>query len=108
MSLPRLIQANWKRDETIAPFLFLALASKTASQTSEIPSNSLLSAENASEGIRGDIIIQANAAILLSTQIDVPRVWTVSPQTKVVMVVKLKVLQEKGRLRRSQNQELLD
>ena len=39
----------------------------------EIPSNSLLSAENASEGIRGGVIIQANASILLSTQIDVPK-----------------------------------
>lgn len=39
----------------------------------QIPSDSLLSAENASEGVRGGIIIQANASILLSTQIEVPR-----------------------------------
>jgi hypothetical protein len=38
-----------------------------------VPSNSLLSAENANEGNNGGIIMQANTSILLSTKIDVPR-----------------------------------
>lgn len=39
----------------------------------EVPSNSLLSAENANEGNNGGIIMQGNSNILLTTQIQVPK-----------------------------------
>lgn len=39
----------------------------------EVPSNSLLAAENASEGLDGGIIIQGKKSILMSVQIDVPK-----------------------------------
>jgi hypothetical protein len=39
----------------------------------EVPSNSLLRAQNANEGNQGGIIVQANTAILFSTQLQIPR-----------------------------------
>lgn len=63
-----MIKSNLDYAVHINSVTLLTLAGKI-----QVPSNSLLSAENANEGNNGGIIMQANTSILLSTKIDVPK-----------------------------------